>query len=72
MEEGTYPCPQDPSQLQKKKRHEHWTLVLRQHLQHDYRSQSSWNSKPEPYHEHSWTNQGQWVHIVKRKKINMN
>ena len=25
-----------------------------------------------PYHEQAWTNQGHWVNIVKRKKINMN
>ena len=48
--------------------HEHWTLVLRKHVLHNYRSQRSWNSKPEPYHEQAWTNQGHWVHIVIRKK----
>ena len=53
-------------------KHEHWTLVLRTHVLHNYRSQCSWNSKPEPYHEQAWTNQEHWVNIVKRKKINMN
>ena len=49
-------------------KHEHWILVLRKHPLHDDRSQSSWNNKPEPYHGHSWTNHGHWVHIVIRKK----
>ena len=49
-------------------KHEHWTLVLRKHPLHDYRSHSSWKNKLEPYHEHSWTNQEHWVHIVEGRK----